>query len=124
MNHLFMTLYEHCNNAYIQLIAFDPQLLITVSTALTPLQTVRYMKHTCTLSKYHILAAVLGAPSNLGLILEHITNFSGIRTLSIRLKSSVIRFSISVYKRRMKKFHPLTLPCNSYIDLMAHLNKA
>ncbi len=29
MNHLFMTLYEHCNNAYIQLIAFDPQLLIT-----------------------------------------------------------------------------------------------
>jgi hypothetical protein len=27
MNHLFMTLYEHCNNAYIQLIAFDPQLL-------------------------------------------------------------------------------------------------
>ena len=29
MNHLFMTLYEQCNNAYIQLIAFDPQLLIT-----------------------------------------------------------------------------------------------
>ena len=32
MNHLFMTLYEHCNNAYIQLIAFDPQLLITAET--------------------------------------------------------------------------------------------
>ncbi len=28
-----MTLYEHCNNAYIQLIAFDPQLLITAMKA-------------------------------------------------------------------------------------------
>jgi hypothetical protein len=27
-----------------------------VSKALTPLQTVRYMKHTCTLAKFHILA--------------------------------------------------------------------
>jgi hypothetical protein len=27
-----------------------------VSKALTPLQTVRYMKHTCTLTKLHILA--------------------------------------------------------------------
>ena len=24
------TLYEHCNNAYIQLIVFDPQLLISI----------------------------------------------------------------------------------------------
>ena len=27
-----------------------------ISQALTPLQTVRYMKHTCTLAKLHVLA--------------------------------------------------------------------
>jgi hypothetical protein len=29
-----------------------------VSTALTPLQTVRYMKHTCTLTKLHVLPEI------------------------------------------------------------------
>ena len=35
-----MTLYEHCNNAYIQLIAFDPQLLIPAETVEKPQKSV------------------------------------------------------------------------------------
>ena len=31
----------------------------SISPVLTPLQTVRYMKHTCTLAKFHILASYL-----------------------------------------------------------------
>jgi len=49
------TLYEHCNNAYIQLIAFDPQLLIAamksnISIRLKPCDTRIIVRHERALS--------------------------------------------------------------------------